>query len=246
MEKPDCIVIRQLRFSYPDIKDVISGIDLVIGTNEKVALVGPNGSGKTTLFFLLCGLLRPDSGAIEIAGASVRYNSFNRNIGYLFQSPDDQLFSATIFDDIAFGPLNMGLDREAAVKQVERAMEKTATASLRHKSPHHLSGGERRLAAMATLLAMEPRVYLLDEPTSNLDSRNRRNMISLVRGIPGTLFISSHDLEFLLEVCARCVLIDNGAVVADGDIRNILGNEPLLRQHHLEKPHSLIPHSHSS
>ncbi|MBD3320988.1 MAG: ATP-binding cassette domain-containing protein [Chitinivibrionales bacterium] len=245
MTEKKCITINRLFFSYCDSGDVVSDISLEVNKEQKVAVVGPNGSGKTTLFFLMCGLLKPQRGRITVDGKAIKHNSFNKEVSYLFQSPDDQLFSATIWDDIAFGPLNMGMDRNTVASEVDAALKTTEISYLKSKSPHHLSGGEKRLAALATLIAMQPEVYLLDEPTSNLDARNRRNIISLIQRLPATMMISSHDLEFLLEVCDRCILIDNGKIAADGSIREILSDESLLQQHHLEKPHSLIPHEHN-
>jgi len=244
MDTINHIDISGLEFSYDENKAILDNLSLKVSAGEKIALVGPNGSGKTTLFFLLCGVLKPVQGTILVAGKEVRPNSFNKDIAYLFQSPDDQLFNATIFDDVAFGPTHIGLSKEDVFKRSQEALYKTGIWEHREKSPHHLSGGEKRLAAIATLIAMEPRIYLFDEPTANLDCKNRRSTISLIQNVTETMLISSHDLEFLLEVCDRCILVDTGSIIADGPIREILSNEVLLSKHHLEKPHSLIPHKH--
>lgn len=236
--------IEALRFAYPEGPEVLHGIDLRVCEGERVALVGPNGSGKTTLFLVLCGVLRPEAGSISADAKAIVPGRFNHQIAYLFQSPDDQLFSATVFDDVAFGPLNMGLPPEQVRERVEKALRRVGAEGLAERPPHHLSGGERRLAAMATVLAMSPQIILLDEPTSNLDSGNRRQVIRIVNDSPHTMLVASHDLEFLLETCGRVLVIDGGRVVADGPIRDVLCNESLLKAHGLEKPHSLVPHRH--
>ena len=236
---------NSLYFSFPDRPDVIDGISFSVAEKEKIAVIGANGSGKTTLFLLLCGILKPMSGTILLDGKPVRHNAFNSNINYLFQSPVDQLFSPRLYDDVAFGPLNMGLSREETQKVVDKALDAVGLSIYADAPSHHLSGGEKRLAAVATLLSMNPRVLLFDEPTSNLDARNRRKVIDLIRGMDTTMLVSSHDLEFLLEVCSRCLIMDSGRVVADGGIRPLLSDGKLLAEYHMEKPHSLIPHDHS-
>jgi len=235
----ETIRIADLTFSYPTKKAVINELSFQCAAGEKTAVIGANGSGKTTLFLLLCGILQPAYGSIIVSGKKITYNAFNSQVSYLFQSPDDQLFCASVFDDVAFGPLNMNLPKNETLKRVESALQKTDIACLKEKSPHHLSGGEKRLAAIASLLSMSPDVYLFDEPTFNLDAKNRRNIIKLINEIDKTMMISSHDLEFLLEVCTRCILISDGRIIADGSIKTILQNEKLLSEHHMEKPYSL-------
>ncbi len=244
MSGASAIAVDSLSFAYHKKKHALRNVTMQIPAGAKAALAGPNGSGKTTLFFCMCGLLKPAAGGIRILDTPVRYNSFNPAVSYLFQNPDDQLFSPSIHDDIAFGPLNMGLPNEEVDRRVAEALEAVGVTELKDKPPHNISGGEKRLVALATLIAMQPSVYLLDEPTSNLDARNRRRLISLINAIPQTMLISSHDLEFLLEVCGQCMLMDEGAVVAEGPIRAVFGNRELVEAHGLEKPHSLIPHIH--
>ena len=233
------IDIRGLSFSYTGDRDVVRDISLCCGLPGKTALIGPNGGGKTTLLLLMCGILKPRAGTVSIYGQPVRHNTFNKQVSYLFQSPDDQLFCATLYDDVAFGPLNMGLSPQTVRRRVHDALERTHMTHAADISPHHLSGGEKRLAALATLIAMRPKLYLLDEPDSNLDAKNRRMVITLLQSLPDSMWISSHDLEFLLEVCDRCVIMGDGRVAASGHIRSILSDETLLRRYHLERPHSL-------
>jgi len=241
--------VKNLSFSYPEKKGVLKNINLEVERGERIAVIGPNGSGKTTLFLLICGVLKPHSGKITAMGEKVEHNRFNPRTCYLFQSPDDQLFSSTIFDDVAFGPLNMGLSRREVERRVQDALEKTGCKALAERIPHHLSGGEKRMAAIASILSMNPEIILFDEPTSNLDSRNRRKVINTLNSLSQTILASSHDLEFLLETCEKVILLDEGEIVKTGSIRAIMGEENLMQSHHLEKPHSLIhslhiPHSH--
>lgn len=234
--------IENLLFTYPQGDEVLKDVNLEIGAGEKTALIGPNGSGKTTLFLICGGILKQQGGKVSLHGEKIVHRQFNSRISYLFQSAEDQLFSSTIYDDVAFGPLNMGLNRDEIDKRVADALERVGYRERTDKAPFHLSGGEKRLAAIATLLSMNPEVLLFDEPTANLDSRNRRKVIQLIQAMEETLFISSHDLEFLLETCDRVILLDDGKVVAEGPIREILADEVLMNSHGLEKPHSLIPH----
>jgi cobalt/nickel transport system ATP-binding protein len=233
-----------LCFAYPEGREVLRGIGFHLEEGQRLALVGPNGSGKTTLLLLLCGILKPSRGRIEIGGRPLEAGRFDPRVAYLFQSPEDQLFSPTVFDDVAFGPLNMGLPVEQVRGRVAQALDTVGAEALAARPPHHLSGGEKRLVALATVLSMSPRVILLDEPTSNLDSRNRRQVIGILNRAPQGLLITSHDLEFLLETCSRVLLLDEGRLVTAGPIREVLADEQLLLAHGLEKPHSLIPHRH--
>lgn len=236
--------IASLRFGYPDGPDVLSGVDLTVAPGEKTALVGPNAAGKTTLFLLVCGILEARAGTVTVSGETVRHGRFNRRVSYLFQSPDDQLFSARVYDDVAFGPLNMGLSAEEVRRRSEAALKQVKCEELADKPPHHLSGGEKRMVALATILSMSPDILLLDEPTSNLDLKNRRKVIQTINAIDTTMIIASHDLEFLLETCRSAVVLDKGGVAARGEIVEILSNKAFMAAHGLEKPHSLYPHSH--
>ncbi|MGF1459640.1 MAG: energy-coupling factor ABC transporter ATP-binding protein [Leptolyngbyaceae cyanobacterium] len=236
------IAARDVCFSYPDNPDILSGIDLTIREGERVGLIGHNGCGKTTLFMLLCGMLKPQSGSIRLFDQPVELGQFRPEVGFLFQDPEDQLFSPSVKDDIAFGPQNLGLSEVEVIERVEAALEITGIQALAGRPPHHLSGGEKQMVAIAGLMAMCPRILLCDEPTASLDLRTRRRLIQFLQKAGETLLLASHDLEFLLEVCDRVVLIDEGRIIADGDPTGIMGDQPLMEAHGLEKPHSLIPH----
>lgn len=236
------IALHHVAFSYPETPGILHDITLAIRERERVGLIGHNGCGKTTLFMLICGMLQPSTGIITLFDQPVQPNQFYPEVGFLFQDPEDQLFSPSVWDDVAFGPQNLGLSDAEVTVRVETALEFTGTAPLAHRPPHHLSGGEKQMVAIAGLLAMCPRVLLYDEPTASLDLRTRRRLIQFLRRADETLLIASHDLEFLLEVCDRVVLIDEGRVIADGLAAEIMGNQGLMEAHGLEKPHSLIPH----
>jgi cobalt/nickel transport system ATP-binding protein len=238
------LAVRELSFAYPSRPQVLQSLSFAVNAGERVAVVGPNGSGKTTLLLLLCGILKPSGGTVSVSDRQIEAGRFNPRISYLFQSPDDQLFSPTVFDDVAFGPLNMGLPADEVRDRVQEALAIVGADALAERPPHHLSGGEKRLVALATVLSMNPQIILLDEPTSNLDSRNRRQVINILKQAPQTLLVTSHDLEFLLEICPRVLLIDGGRLNADGPIRQVLADDSLLQAHGLEKPHSLVPHRH--
>lgn len=236
------IATQNLTFGYPNCEPVLNNISLFVHKGQRIGIIGHNGCGKTTLFMLLCGVLSPTSGEISLLDRPVEPGQFRPEVAMLFQDPDDQLFSPTVREDIAFGPQNMGLDPDAATARVNRALEMTGTEFLSDRTPHHLSGGEKQMVAIAGLLAMDPDVVLLDEPTASLDMRTRRRLIGFLQRSSETLLISSHDLEFVLEVCDRVLLIDEGQIIADGDPLDIMGDQALMEAHGLEKPHSLIPH----
>jgi len=237
------VSVRSLAFSYPQRQNVLNGIDLEIKPGEKVGIIGPNGSGKTTLFLLLAGILTPDSGMLRILDSAVKTGSFNKNLGFVFQNPDNQLFCPTVRDDLAFGLLNLGYSKDEAYSMINEYLNHAEMSDLAERAPHNLSGGEKRMVSIAGVIIMNPAIVILDEPESSLDSRARRQLIEFLRESEETLLIASHDLEFLLETCGRTVILDNGRICADGSSREIMGNEKLMNSHGFEKPHSLVPHT---
>ncbi|WOB44838.1 ABC transporter ATP-binding protein [Thermoleptolyngbya oregonensis NK1-22] len=239
---PNALTVANLTFAYPGQPRTLQDVSLQIADGERVGIIGHNGCGKTTLFTLMCGVLRPDAGEIFLFGEPVRAGHFHPGVGLLFQSPNDQLFSASVWDDVAFGPQNMGLSPEEVAQRVQEALMLTGTADLAARPPHHLSGGQKQMVAIAGILAMRPRVVLYDEPSASLDLRTRRRLIQFLQRAPQTLLIASHDLELVLEVCDRVILLDEGRIIADGDPRQIMGDQELMEAHGLEKPHSLMPH----
>ncbi|MBD2107291.1 ABC transporter ATP-binding protein [Nodosilinea sp. FACHB-13] len=243
-QKPqrEALAARDLSFGYPDQPEVLGNISLTISEGDRVGIIGHNGCGKTTLFMLLCGVFTPAAGEIYLFGEPLKPGQFRPEVALLFQDPDDQLFSASVRDDIAFGPQNMGLDPAEVEARVSQAADMAGIAHLLDRLPHHLSGGEKQMVAIAGLLAMTPQIILYDEPTASLDLRTRRRLIRFLQNSTETVLISSHDLEFVLEVCDRVILIDEGRIIADGCPRRIMGDRALMEAHGLEKPHSLIPH----
>ncbi|GAB4370511.1 MAG: ABC transporter ATP-binding protein [Elainellaceae cyanobacterium] len=236
------IAVQNLCFSYADKPDVLCNVSFQVKTGERLGIIGHNGCGKTTLFMALCGVLPSTAGEVLLFGQSVVPGQFHPEVGLLFQDPNDQLFSASVRDDIAFGPQNMGLPSETVDQQVREALALTGVQELANRPPHHLSGGEKQMVAIAGILAMRPRIVLYDEPTASLDLRARRRLIRFLQQAPETMLIASHDLEFILEVCDRVIVMHEGAIVVDGAAREVMGNQSLMESYGLEKPHSLIPH----
>jgi len=245
MTAETAIAVRDLSVRYPDCPPVLRDLNVTIREGERVGTIGPNGAGKTTLFLSLCGVIQATSGEIDLFGQPVQMGEFRPELGLVFQNPSDQLFCATVWDDVAFGAENMGLSPADVDRRVSRALEVTGVADLAQRPPHHLSGGQKRMVAIAGIIAMQPRVVIYDEPSANLDLRARRRLIDFLQQSRETLLISSHDLEMLLEVCDRVIVIDEGHVVADGAPQEIMGDRELMEAHGLEKPHSLIPHVNS-
>jgi cobalt/nickel transport system ATP-binding protein len=242
-EPPDAALrLRGLRFAFTAGHPVLQDIHLTVEPGERVGFIGPNGAGKTTLFLLASGVLRPSAGEIWRFGLPAADGMGHRHIGMVFQNPDDQLFSPTVWDDVAFGPQNLGLSPAEVETRVDQALALTGIAHLAGRAPHHLSGGEKRMVSIAGVLAMHPRLIIYDEPSANLDTRSRRRLISFLEPSQETLLIASHDLEFILEVCGRVVLMDEGRIVADGPPRRLMSDTTLMEAHGLERPHSLTHH----
>ena len=229
---------RALTFRYPDGRLALDAVDLRVGHGERVAILGPNGAGKTTLMLHLNGLLRGE-GALQVAGLEVgprTLRGLRARVGLVFQDPDDQLFMPTVAEDVAFGPLNLGLDAEGTHGRVEAALRAVGMADAAGRAPHTLSLGQRRRVAIATVLAMEPELLVLDEPSANLDPRARRRGRAVVGDLPGTLLLVTHDLPLAAQLCDRAVILDAGRVAADGPCEEVLGDDDLLAAHGLELP----------
>ncbi|MCZ2341044.1 MAG: energy-coupling factor ABC transporter ATP-binding protein [Bacteroidales bacterium] len=237
------ICITDLTHTYTDGRRALSGVSFSVTDGERVALVGPNGAGKTTLFLRLCGILTGQRGQALVSGHDpadpAERKQLPRTVGIVFQNPDDQLFSASLLEDVAFGPLNLGLSREEARARAEFALQQVGMPGTGNRVPHALSGGEKRRAALAGVLAMEPAVLLLDEPSMYLDPRGRRELIGLINALPGTMLIASHDLELVLDTCSRVVILDGGQVVAAGDAVTLLADPEIMDRHGLEVPYRL-------
>jgi cobalt/nickel transport system ATP-binding protein len=235
--------MSSLCFSYPDKPDVLRDLSLQVRPEERLGLIGPNGAGKTTLFLLACGVLRPSAGEIQLFGQPVEPGRFRPEIGMIFQDPDDQLFCPSVRDDVAFGPQNLGLDDQTIDARVQEALSIAGAEGLADRAPHHLSGGEKRMVSIAGVLAMRPKLVVYDEPSASLDIRSRRRLIRFLQGSHETILIASHDLELILEVCDRIVLMDEGCIVATGRPRELMADTELMEAHGLERPHSLVPHA---
>ncbi len=263
-ERVPAVLVRGLRYRYPDGRPALNGVDLSIMPGESIALVGPNGAGKSTLLLHLNGIL-PGTGknaqALHTHGADglsrpsnpaepnlwidgIEVNARNapevrRRVGLLFQDPDDQLFSTSVIEDVAFGPLNLGKKKSEARRIALECLARVDLVDAADRPPHHLSFGERKRVCLAGVLACDPSVLVLDEPSANLDPRGRRRFIGLIRSLPATKLIATHDLEMALELCPRTILLDHGRVVTSGPTVEVLGNPELLETHGLEMPLSL-------
>jgi len=244
----ESIQVVGLRYRYHDGTEALRGVDFTIAPGECVGLLGPNGSGKSTLLLHLNGIL-PEKlsgdGAVRIAGQAItmaNLESVRRQVGLLFQDPDDQLFCPTVEEDVAFGPQQVGLVGKDLLARVERSLGMVGLAGYGQRATHHLSHGEKRRACLAGVLACEPTVLVLDEPTSDLDPRGRREFKTLLQGIAATKLIATHDLEWVVELCSRVIVLDGGVVVADGPTTEILNDEALMLTHGLERPHILRHH----
>jgi len=231
------IEVEKLSYSYPDGHIALREASLTIAPGEKVALVGPNGAGKSTLMLHLNGILQ-GQGSVRVCGLDVIKNNLGKvraAVGLVFQNPDDQLFSPTVFDDVAFGPIYQGLKKTEVEERVLQALDAVHMREYAQRVSHHLSVGEKKRIAIATVMAMAPEILVLDEPSAGLDPRARRSLINLLRELPQTMLVSTHDLRLVQELFPRTVIMDDGRIVADGPTDRLLNDEALLHAHGLEK-----------
>jgi cobalt/nickel transport system ATP-binding protein len=235
------IEVQDLSFHYPDGHPALHSVSLEVAPNEKVALVGPNGGGKSTLLLHLNGVLRGQSGEVRIGGLPLTNENLGQIrawVGLVFQNPDDQLFSPRVHQDVAFGPLHMGLDPEEVESRVRQALAAVDMTDYVDRVSYHLSTGEKRRIAIATVLSMNPKILVLDEPSAGLDPRARRNLIALLNSLEQqTMLISTHDMRLVDELCTRTIVLDAGRVVANGPTADILSDEVLMERHGLETPY---------
>ncbi|MBC7263646.1 MAG: ABC transporter ATP-binding protein [Chloroflexi bacterium] len=232
------IEIMNLHYTYPDGHVALRGVNLTVSEGERVAVTGPNGAGKSTLCLHLNGVLR-GQGTVRILGMDVsdgHLGVIRARVGLVFQDPNDQLFSPTVFDDVAFGPLHMGLPEHEVRERVRWALAQVGMSGFEGRMPHRLSLGERKRVAIATVLSMQPTLLVLDEPSLGLDPRARRELIDLLAALPQTMLVASHDMLLVRDLCERTVILDQGKIVADGRTADILQDTTLLKEHGLELP----------
>lgn len=233
------VEVKDLNHTYPDGTKAVRGVTFRIHHGESVAIVGANGAGKSTLLLHLNGYLTPQSGTVRIGDFPLTKETvmnIRKTVGMIFQNPDDQLFMPTVYEDVAFGPLNLGLPPEEVEQRVGDALTRADVAHLRDRPPYKLSGGEKRAVAIATVLSMSPDILVMDEPSSNLDPKARRTLINLLRSFQHTKIIASHDLDMVLDLCERTIVIHDGKIMADGPTNAIFQDKDLLEASHLEKP----------
>jgi len=244
--------IKELAFAYPDGNQALYGVNLSVQKGERVALLGPNGAGKTTLVMHMNGIHPTSHGSIHVAGQLVdsknkeSIKEIRSKVGIVFQDPDDQLFMTTVRDDVAFGPANIGISGNELEERVNFALDQVKMRDFADRPPHHLSFGQRRRVAVATVLAMKPDILVLDEPSSNLDPASRRELAEILLSLDVTIFMVTHDLPYALEICPRAAILNNGKIVADGSTRELLGDDELMKSNRLELPFGMhldhIPH----
>ena len=230
--------VQDLHFSYHDGHEALRGVSFEMCAGDKVALVGPNGAGKSTLMLHLNGILL-GNGHVMVGDARLTRDNLpaiRAMVGVVFQNPDDQLFSPTVFEDVAFGPLHMGLSKDEVLARVDSALNDVRMSNYRDRMSHHLSVGEKKRIAIATVLSMHPQILVLDEPSAGLDPRARSTLINLLRELPITMLVSTHDMKLVEELFPRTIVMDEGLIVADGDTKEILQDEKFLNEHGLEKP----------
>ncbi len=238
------LAFKNLHFSYPDGTPALQGVDLQIMPGERVAVLGPNGAGKTTLMLHTNGLLQPTAGQIAVSGTPLTDENLpkiRQRVGMVFQDPDDQLFMPTVADDVAFGPANAGLSPDEVKARMESALAEVGMLSVKDRPPHHLSLGQRRRVAIASVLATDPQVLVMDEPSSNMDPASRRELAEVLLGLGRTLVMVTHDLPYAAQLCPRSVILSDGQIRADGPTLDLLSDEALLRHNRLELPYGFDP-----
>ncbi len=236
--------VQGLAYAYPDGHQALFGVDLHVHAGERVALLGPNGAGKTTLVLHLNGILQAGAGQVTISGLPVTKKNLleiRRRVGVVFQDPDDQLFMPRVREDVAFGPANLGIRGAALECRVMTALDQVGMADFADRPSHHLSFGQRRRVAVATVLAMEPEIIVLDEPSSNLDPASRRELAEILTSLEVTLLMVTHDLPYALQLCERSVVLADGVIVADGSTRKVLSDADLMQANRLELPFGFAP-----
>ncbi len=245
--QPPALDLVDVHYTYPDGHRALQGVTLRVEAGERVAVLGPNGAGKSTLCLQLNGILEPTDGSVSVCGLRVgrkNLKEVRRRVGVVFQDPDDMLFMATVAQDVAFGPSNLGLSEDKVRARVKSALAAVGMEGVGERPPHHLSFGQRKRVATAAVLSMEPEVLVLDEPSSNLDPRARREFGEILAGLPQTIVLVTHDLPYAHELCERAVIIDSGCIAADGTTSEILGDTDLLEAHDLELPHGFVMYHH--
>jgi energy-coupling factor transporter ATP-binding protein EcfA2 len=249
LEDVSLLAVNQLSYRYPDGHEALRGLSFTLTPGERVALIGPNGAGKSTLLLHLNGLLperAPAASRVTVDGlplVEANLAEVRRRVGLLFQDPDDQLFCPTVWEDVAFGPQQLGVAEPQLSRLVRDSLAQVGLAGFEERLPHHLSRGEKRRVCLAGLLACEARLLVLDEPTSDLDPRGRRELMGLLTRLPMGQLIATHDLEFVVEICPRAIVLDGGCIVADGPTLDLLDDEALMLAHGLERPH-ILRHRH--
>jgi len=242
MVNSNAIVVQNLSYRYPDKTLALQNVNFTIKSGDCVGLIGPNGAGKSTLFMLLMGFLEPNQGSIQILDQELNRKTkkqIRKKIGIVFQDPNDQLFSPTLWEDIAFGPFNLGYNRDEINSRVEKTLESLGIANLRNKAPHYLSFGEKKKAALATILSMDPQIIFLDEPFSNLDPESYAEMLQIVQSYRKqglTMIVATHDVDVLPDLVDKCILLDKGEMIAERKVREMLTDYDLLSHHKMRMP----------
>lgn len=236
------VELKQVSFTYADGHQALDNVSFLLGHGEAVGVVGANGAGKSTLLSVLTGIQFPQQGTVRVGELPVNKKTLpevRRSVGLVFQEPDDQLFMPSVYDDVAFGPRNYKLEQEEVDARVMEALEEVGITHLKDRPPYKLSGGEKRLAAIAAVISMKPDILIMDEPTASLDPRARRKIMNILKGFSHTKIITSHDLDMIMDMCTRTIVLKQGRIAADGKTIDILSDEKLMEECGLEIPLAL-------